>query len=275
MTSRAKVSRTAGSGRPSKGIVWQHILQSPSLEASGKVRYECRHCNKTWLMSARQCTKMAEHLVGCDACPTHIRKEVSRACTAVSVQQKARACRLFELDPPVAAAAPVSLASASAESPSTLGSPSIASTASTKSGSSRPVKKQRLVTQYHDFCDKARADEINMTLMALLASCGLAFILVETPYFVRFVRSLNSRYADVHLPKADCFTKTWLPKLFEATETEVGELWKSKKHYYRTLGTDGFTNEQSRKVTIITESIGDQVSQVGAMLDLPDTCLPL
>ncbi len=268
-------SRTAGSGRPSKGIVWQHILQSPSPEASGKVRYECRHCNKTWHMNAKQCTRMAEHLVGCDACPTQIRKEVARACNALSVQQKARACRLFDLDPAVAAAVPVSLTSASAESPSTLGSPSVASIASTKSGSSRPVKKQKLMTQYHDHCDKTRADEINMTLMTLLAACGLAFILVQSPYFVRFVRSLNSRYADVHLPKADCFTRTWLPKLFEATEKEVGELWKSKKNYYWTLGTDGFTNEQSRKVTIITESIGDQVSQVGAMVDLPETCQPL
>ena len=123
------------------------------------------------------------------------------------------------------------------------------------------TKKQKTLREMKnvDQCSPERGERINQLLMEFIAACALPFVIVQSIYFIKLLRALNSVYVDRHLPKAYTFTRTYLPKLHESVKLRVKELWKRDSNECRTLGSDGFTNETGGKVIIVTESLGPKV----------------
>jgi len=64
------------------------------------------------------------------------------------------------------------------------------------------------ISQYTHSCSQDQANQFIFALMQLLAAHALPFTLVESVFFISFVRLLNSAFVR-YLPKADCFRGTW------------------------------------------------------------------
>jgi hypothetical protein len=99
-----------------------------------------------------------------------------------------------------------------------------------------------------------------MRVIQFIAGCGVAMLITESPFFIDMLKSLNEAYVKTFLPKAACFTRTWLPQLYKEVEGKIEILWNSSGDVLRSLGSDGFTGEDSSKVNIITETMLDKVA---------------
>ena len=80
-----------------------------------------------------------------------------------------------------------------------------------------PSKSSEKISQYTHSCSQDQANQIIFALMKLLTAYALPFTLVESVFFISFVRLLNSAFVR-YLPKADCFRGTWLHRLVTQTK---------------------------------------------------------
>lgn len=128
-----------------------------------------------------------------------------------------------------------------------------------RSFQSNGSKRQRLqstIDNHADFCDLRRAKMINDALNKLLVGCALPFNIVNSVFFIDFIKAINSAYAR-HLPHADTFRKVYLPALFDDTTKNLSGVWKAMNNPLLTLAFDGFKGENSMHVVNITESTGE------------------
>jgi hypothetical protein len=68
---------------------------------------------------------------------------------------------------------------------------------SDKTNKKRKVTGQTILDEYHDIDEplpKGRIDRINRALIKLFVCCGIAFHIVESPFFIDFLKELNSAY---------------------------------------------------------------------------------
>lgn len=100
-----------------------------------------------------------------------------------------------------------------------------------------------------DSCTKERAENITFALMQFLAAHALAFSLVESVFFIAFLRTLNSAYPR-YLPKADAFRRTWLPKLLTSTKVHISNFFENTITR-RTLAFDGFKTIVSHVIIVV------------------------
>ena len=97
------------------------------------------------------------------------------------------------------------------------------------------IQKYYLKTKENDSVLARMTKNINAMLMTMIAGCALPFALVASGFFIKFVASLNSKYASKYMKSPRQLSQTLLPKLYEHTQQEVLTLWKKKRAYYRTF----------------------------------------
>ena len=231
-------------GRPGSSV-WDHITKAGQKD--GTVIFTCNHCNKEWVMRKPQATKFAKHLLTCEDCPLEHRKIIARSSNAKEIREIAKRENL--LTDPTPIVAPV------ATLPNPLRpTPSVDLFDPNKKRKAEP--RQQSIQHFVDHCDNQRAQLINESIMAFLAGCAIPFLIVESVFFIRMIRSLNKTHAEKHLPRNQAFIRNWLPRLHKSVESRLGTIWQQQGSHFRTLGTDGFTTETGQMVTIVTESLG-------------------
>mmetsp|Transcript_21576 Transcript_21576/g.57618 ORF Transcript_21576/g.57618 Transcript_21576/m.57618 type:complete len:182 (-) Transcript_21576:1523-2068(-) len=57
----------------------------------------------------------------------------------------------------------------------------------------RPTK-QKKISEYTDYCDQNRANQINQAIMEFITGCAMPMLLVESPFFIKMLKSLNEDY---------------------------------------------------------------------------------
>jgi len=83
----------------------------------------------------------------------------------------------------------------------------------------------------------------------------LPFTLVESVFFILFVRLLNSAFVR-YLPNADCFRGTWLPRLVTQPKQHIRTFFE-KIVNQQTLGFDGYKTVVGHVVIVtVVEVIG-------------------
>jgi len=55
-------------------------------------------------------------------------------------------------------------------------------------------KKQKKISEYTDYCDQNRVNHINQAIMEFIAGCAMPMLLVESPFFIKMLKSLNEDY---------------------------------------------------------------------------------
>ena len=219
----------------------------------------CKDTKKAKTSSQFQTTRWADHLIRCEECPLDIRKQIAEngndklkelaASLKLHLKGINPAVAVADSFPAVATASTAAAAAAAAASVPPL------------QPSKKRAKVQTTIESVgrFDHCSKERADKINECIMTFLAGCALPFILVESVFFIRMIKSLNEAFLP-HLRKSDAFSTTWLPRLHKKVKKQVKEIWRRESNVFRTLGSDGFTGEDGNKVTIVTESVGPMVA---------------
>ena len=256
------------SGRPSSDSVLQHITITE--EEDGTWKQICNHCGCQKSSKQVQATRWAEHLVlQCQACSPAIKRSIADTSSSRSLKDKAIAKGVLPFPNTIGVAAnqfftPVE-GSSSISMGTTAGSSGCGSAATVNMTSHLTTEansKRRKILEFETVasCSKEKADRITQTIMKFLAGCGLPMLIVESPFFIEMLSELNAAYVQRYLPKADAFTRTWLPLLHKSTEAKVSELWGSSCNTYRSLASDGFTGEDHNKVNILTEAKLDKVS---------------
>ena len=112
-----------------------------------------------------------------------------------------------------------------------------------------PLKVGGKMSQYTHSCNADQANQIIFALMQLLAAHALPFTLVESVFFIAFIRLLNSAFVR-YLPKADCFRGTWLPRLVIQTKEHICTFFE-KNTGRRTLGFDGFKTVVGHVIIVV------------------------
>jgi hypothetical protein len=92
-----------------------------------------------------------------------------------------------------------------------------------------------------------------------LAGCGLGFLTVESSYFIKMLATMNDVYVKKYLTKADAFTRTWLPKLYDSVKAQVKKSRDDEPDLLRTLGSDTLKGVNGDKTDLITDAYLENV----------------
>jgi hypothetical protein len=111
-----------------------------------------------------------------------------------------------------------------------------------------------------DFCDAARADQINKALTQFIVGCALPFAIIQTVFFIKFIASLNAAYAAKWLPKVKVFRTRFVPELFEDTKKNVNSMWDMLGSPLLTIGWDALKTEAGPHVVNVTETAGNKTA---------------
>jgi hypothetical protein len=65
-----------------------------------------------------------------------------------------------------------------------------------------PLKKQKTTITRVDWCDKERADVIMVKITRFIVGCALAFLIIESVFFLEMIAALNTAFL-CYLVKAD------------------------------------------------------------------------
>ena len=242
-------------GRPESKLVWDEI--EITVEEDGRLKQKCKHCDYFQLSRKKKATNLAKHLVKCQHVPPAKAEAIwadHRATDNIRVAGEKRgfSTEKESLSPDAMSTAMMSTMSTT----STL----------TTTDSFASFKRQKSVCEYTDFCDDERAKRINMAIMRFLAGCGVAISLVESSHFIALMMAANKAFAVKYLPKADCFTRTWLPALCNSIKQTLAEHWGASSEHI-TLGCDGFKGENNNKVYILTQAKQDLVKFVDCVAE--------
>jgi hypothetical protein len=223
---------SASTGRRLSKDVWDHV--SCVKQQDGKYLQTCKFCDMTKKSKQPQSTIWGLHFVSqCKKCGVAVRLVVFTNTTSDQVKDAGKKRN--------------------------IGSDKSAA-AFMSSGLQNVTKKQKTMEAYGDKCDDARAATINMKIMEFVTGCAVAMLVVESTYFIGMLMALNSVYVKRYLPKADAFTRTWLPKLYNSIKESLKSKWSADRDLYVNLGFDGFKGEDAKKVYILTGSKLDKIA---------------
>lgn len=121
------------------------------------------------------------------------------------------------------------------------------------------MTKQSTLDNRIPICTRTDYESITFSMMAFLTYCALPFLVVESSAFLAMIKALNPAYYKM-MPKADAFTTTWLPKLYDSVKNKVEDFWKTNRNRFRMVGIDDCTDEMSTKVMILTDAIREKVT---------------
>ena len=117
---------------------------------------------------------------------------------------------------------------------------------------------QRLLTQatldsieFADNCDENRAKKITAAISEFLVYNALSFNLVESDAFKKMLNALNCAYKP---PKRDAFRTIHLDNLYENTSKYMDDKWRLLGNPMKTLGFDGYTDNNGNSVVNVTVS---------------------
>ena len=117
---------------------------------------------------------------------------------------------------------------------------------------------QRLLTQatlnsveFADNCDENRAEKITAAISEFLVYNALSFNLVESDAFKKMLTALNCAYKP---PKRDAFRTIHLDNLYESTSKYMDDKWRLLGNPMKTLGFDGYTDNNGNSVVNVTVS---------------------
>lgn len=108
--------------------------------------------------------------------------------------------------------------------------------------------------EFADNCDTERSKNVTAAISEFLVHNALSFNLVESPKFIIMLKSLNCAYTP---PKRDVFRTKELDNLFDRTSGKLDDKWRLMGNPMKTLGFDGYTDDNSNSVlNIIVSALG-------------------
>lgn len=225
------VSYNSSGGRPQNKTIWNNVVCS--YDSSDELWIQkCVHCGHVKKAKAKQASKWKAHFLNsCKRCPDHVKNELSPHDFSKH-DSNTHPPNIYNLE----------------EDDS--GTVEIVCVSERKS-----KKKQKTMMDYSDFCDTERADYITMSIARFISGCGIAMLVVESPFFIQMLTSLNKTYAKKYLPKSSTFLRNWIPKLRESIELKMSNIWNDIGNSYKSMGIDGVKGENKNKVYIVTEML--------------------
>jgi hypothetical protein len=212
----------------------------------GNLSQTCRHCKKNRTCKQTLATVWSKHFVdpkGCPDAPFYVRRAIAAESSSAEVKRLAESQGWFlELRRNPAAGVKEE-------------DEAFAVDDGQKPRATKRIKSVDTCSEPLDGCCQAQADSISMKIMEFLTACGHSLLLVQSPFFIELLRSLNQAYVDRYLSKAPVFVQAWLPKLYQSVKKQLANLWNDQQRKQQCLATLGLWSHGTS--AILTESLQD------------------